>query len=263
MKLGSRGGACLEEYRAAAISEAVAGRIDVRTGQPYPAYKPSGIEWLGDIPAHWEMVPLKHWVRINAEVLSEATSPTVRFVYLDIGSVGTGCLTAQPRTLEFGEAPSRARRVVKQGDTLVSTVRTYLKAVYSVRASDELLIASTGFAVLSPKEKTDSRFVGYLVQSSEFTDLVTADSVGIAYPAIAETRLGALSVVVPPLIEQIAIAEYLDKATSTIDTAIANTRRELELLEEYRTRLISDVVTGQVDVREAAALIEAKQGTAP
>lgn len=49
----------LEEYRAATISEAVTGRIDVRTGQPYPAYKPSGIQWLGDIPAHWEVRRLK------------------------------------------------------------------------------------------------------------------------------------------------------------------------------------------------------------
>ncbi|MDE0675029.1 MAG: hypothetical protein OXI06_08130 [bacterium] len=56
-----------------------------------------------------------------------------------------------------------------------------------------------------------------------------------------------------------AITEYLDRVISKIDIALANTRREIELLEEYRTRLISDVVTGQVDVREAAALIEAKQ----
>ena len=57
----------------------------------------------------------------------------------------------------------------------------------------------------------------------------------------------------PPLPEQTAIVEYLDKATATIDTAITRARREIELLNEYRTRLTADVVTGKLDVREAAA----------
>ena len=243
----------LEELRASTISEAVTGQIDVRTGQPYLAYKSSGIAWLGQIPAHWEVVPLKHWVQINARVLPKATDPVLAFSYLDIGSVGTGMLIEAPKKLLFGGAPSRARRVVKQGDTLVSTVRTYLKAVYSVQNSDGLLICSTGLAVLSPNNHTDSRFVGYSAQSKGFTDRVTAESVGIAYPAIAETRLGALPAPIPLMAEQTAIAEYLDRATFKITKAIANTRREIELLQEYRTRMIADVVTGKLDVREAAA----------
>ena len=86
---------------------------------------------------------------------------------------------------------------------------------------------------------------------------------GSTFTELSKQKLASFRIALPPLTEQTTIAEYLDRLTSTIDTAIANTRRELELLEEYRTRLISDVVTGQVDVREAAALIEAKQGAAP
>lgn len=86
-----------------------------------------------------------------------------------------------------------------------------------------------------------------------FTDRVTTESIGIAYPAIAESRLRTFYICVPPLPEQAAIVEYLDKATADIDIAVARARREIELLREYRTRLIADVVTGKVDVREAVA----------
>ena len=72
----------------------------------------------------------------------------------------------------------------------------------------------------------------------------------MAFLMLASNLHGFLS---PPLSEQRAIATYLDKATSSIDTAIDRTRRQIELMEEYRTRLISDVVTGKIDVREVAA----------
>jgi Restriction endonuclease S subunits len=139
------------------------------------------------------------------------------------------------------------------GDTIISTVRTYLKAVCYVDRDAEALVCSTGFAVLTPGPSTQPKYVSYLVQSNTFTDRVTAESVGTAYPAIAEGRLGSFYVPVPPLPEQTAIVEYLDAQTSKLDTAIAAARREFELLREYRERLIADVVTGKVDVREVAA----------
>lgn len=84
------------------------------------------------------------------------------------------------------------------GDTLVSTVRTYLKAVYYVDGDAEALVCSTGFAVLTPGPGTQPKYVSYLVQSNTFTDRVTAESVGTAYPAIAEGRLGSFYVPFPP-----------------------------------------------------------------
>jgi type I restriction enzyme S subunit len=243
----------LEEYRQALIHQAVTGKIDVRTGKPYPAYKDSGVPWLGLVPEQWELKPLKRLVRLNSSVLPDTTPADYEFRYIDIGTVGTGFLTREPQRLRFGNAPSRARRVLHLGDTIISTVRTYLKAVYYVDRDAEALVCSTGFAVLTPGPSTQPKYVSYLVQSNTFTDRVTAESVGTAYPAIAEGRLGSFYVPVPPLPEQTAIVEFLDAQTAKLDAAIAAARREIELLREYRERLIADVVTGKVDVREVAA----------
>jgi len=243
----------LKEYRQTLIHQAVTGKIDVRTGMPYPAYKDSGVPWLGKVPEQWELKPLKRLVRLNASVLPDTTPADYEFRYIDIGTVGTGFLTREPQRLRFGNAPSRARRVLHMGDTIISTVRTYLKAVYYVDRDTEALVCSTGFAVLTPGPSTQPKYVSYLVQSNTFTDRVTAESVGTAYPAIAEGRLGSFYVPVPPLPEQTAIVEYLDAQTAKLDTAIAAARREIELLREYRERLIADVVTGKVDVRGVVA----------
>ena len=241
-------GELMEEYKRAVIQQAVTRGLD-----PDVPLKPSGVEWLGDIPEHWEVRRLKDWVSINETVLPETTDSNYRFNYIDIGSVATGKLLSDPVILSFSDAPSRARRVIKTGDTIFSTVRTYLKAVWFAEFVNSDLICSTGFAVLTPQKDAVGKFVSYLVQSSSFTDMITSESVGIAYPAIAEGNLGSFYVPVPPVEEQTAIVAYLDRLTSDIDAAIADTRREIELLEEYRTRLIADVVTGKLDVREAAA----------
>ena len=220
---------------------------------PYPAYKSSGVEWLGHIPAHWAVRRLKDWVTINRSVLPETTDPDFVFQYIDIGSVSTGVLTKKPQKMRFAASPSRARRIVREGDTIISTVRTYLKAVWFAQETHDNLICSTGFAVLTPDERAVPKFVSYLVQSHPFIEQVTANSVGMAYPAIAESRLGSFHLPLPPLPEQEAIAEYLDKEITNIDTTLNNTRREIELLQEYRTVLIADVVSGKVDVRDVAA----------
>jgi type I restriction enzyme S subunit len=130
--------------------------------KPYPAMKISGVEWLGEVPEQWETLPLKRWVKLNAAVLTESTPPEYEFRYLDIGSVGTGFLTEKPQRLRFSSAPSRARRIVRDGDTIVSTVRTYLNAVYYVDRDSEGLVCSTGFAVLTPPPSTAPKFVNYL-----------------------------------------------------------------------------------------------------
>ena len=239
----------LKEYRQAVIYESVTRGLD-----PDVPLKPSGVEWLGDVPAHWEVRRLKHWIKINEAVLPETTDPNFDFRYLEIGAVGTGVLVEEPSTIRFAHAPSRARRIVKSGDTIISTVRTYLKAVWFAEEVNDALICSTGFAVLTPRRATAPKFVSYVVQNNAFTDRVTAESVGIAYPAIAESRFRSFYVCVPPLAEQAAIAAYLDKQTAAIDAAMARAQREIDLLSEYRTRLIADVVTGQVDVREVAGL---------
>jgi len=188
------------------------------------ALKPSGIEWLGDVPEHWEVKPLKRWVRLNARTLGEKTSPDFEFRYVDIGSVQTGRLAKELERIRFEAAPSRARRVLRRGDTIISTVRTYLKAIWYVSEDADDLIASTGFAVLTPGKSVEPEYLGYVIQSSAFVNRVAANSIGIAYPAIAETVLGRFPVALPPTVEeQQAIVAHIKTESAPLDDAITRT----------------------------------------
>lgn len=241
--------ALLNEQKQSIIHRAVTRGLD-----PAAKLKPSGVEWLGDVPEHWEVRPLKWWADINRETLGQNTSEDFAFDYVDISSVGTGMLTASPERMTFKASPSRARRIVRLGDTLISTVRTYLKAIWYVDQDRSDLIASTGFAVLSPHEQVSPRFFAFALQSAAFINLVISRSDGVAYPAINETRLGSLKLALPPTLgEQDKIIAYLDEATVAYDQAIRSAQDEIALIQEFRTRLIADVVTGQLDVRAVAA----------
>jgi type I restriction enzyme S subunit len=241
--------ALLNEQKQAIIHRAVTRGLD-----PNVRLKPSGIPWLGDVPEGWEVKPLKHWAGINRRTLSQNTDPDYAFDYVDISAVATGYLSATPERMRFEASPSRARRIVQQGDTLISTVRTYLKAIYHVDRPWPDLIASTGFAVLTPRPSIDARFFGFVLQSKTLVDQVVANSIGVAYPAISETRLGSLHVCLPPSRqEQEGIINHLQTATVDFDRSIEATQREITLIQEFRTRQIADVVTGKLDVRAAAA----------
>ena len=96
-------------------------------------------------------------------------------------------------------------------------------------------------------------YVRLFLNSRLFLDQVDFEKAGVAISHFGPTHLGRMVITLPPEPEQQAIVEYIDKITNYIDAAIARTRRQIELVQEYRTRLISDVVTGKLDVREAAA----------
>ena len=219
--------------------------------RPNAPQRPAGLPYLPAIPAHWEVRRLKHWVGINQTTLSELTDPDFEFRYLEIGAVSAGAITGEPARIRFANAPSRARRIVRNGDTIISTVRTYLKAVWFAENLDDNLICSTGFAVLTPNQETVPKFVSYLVQSNSFTDRVSSESIGVAYPAISESKLSSFPVAVPPPDEQAEIVAYLDGEMGRIEAAMARDRRLAELYDEYRLRLIADAVTGRLDVRQA------------
>ena len=236
----------LTEQKLRIIDHAISRGLDTAV-----ALKASGIEWLGEVPEHWEVKPLKRWVRLNARTLGQKTNPDFEFRYVDIGSVQTGRLVKELERIRFEAAPSRARRVLRRGDTIISTVRTYLKAIWYVGEDADDLIASTGFAVLTPGTNVEPEYLGYVIQSSAFVNRVAANSIGIAYPAIAETVLGRFPVALPPTVdEQQAIVAHIKTESAPLDDAIARTEEEIKLIREYRDRLIADVVTGQVDVRD-------------
>ena len=215
----------------------------------YPNTRDSGVEWLGAVPAHWKVRRIKNWLRVNQAVLPEDADPGYEFNYLDISAVQAGRLVAGPKRLKFGSSPSRARRAVRAGDTIVSTVRPYLNAVWHVDEQASDLVASTGFAVLTPQAETEPAFVGFLCRSQPFVDSVTSRSVGVAYPAIPETQLAALTVAVPPLAEQTAIVRFLDYVDRRIRRYIRAKETLIALLEEQKQAVIHQAVTGRTDVQ--------------
>ena len=187
-----------------------------------------------------QVIPLKHVAGINERVLSADTDSDFEFRYVDISAVGHGSLVAEPELIRFGDAPSRARRLVGMGDTIISTVRTYLRAVWPVNGPTDDLVVSTGFAVLTPR-RVDPRYFSWWLRSDAFIEEVVARSVGVSYPAINALDLGDLPVRVPPREEQRAIADYLDRETTRIDALRTRKRRLIALLGEREKRLVDDI----------------------
>lgn len=193
----------------------------------------------------WNRVPLKAVAGINERTLPESTPPDFEFRYVDISSVGRGRLEAEPQRMTFEGSPSRARRLVRAGDTIMSTVRTYLRAVWPVHESDnpESLVVSTGFAVLTPRE-LDPRYFAWYAQSDPFIEEVVARSNGISYPAINATDLGRFRVPKPPAVAQRAIADFLDAETSRIDALLDKKRHLARLVDERVSAMINERLDG-------------------
>ncbi|MHB8719293.1 MAG: restriction endonuclease subunit S domain-containing protein [Candidatus Dormibacteria bacterium] len=189
-------------------------------------------------------VPLKHVADLNPETLEETTNPDHAFRYIDIAATGRGDLVTEPESMTFGTAPSRARRVLRTGDTIMSTVRTYLRAVWTLRTGDRDLVASTGFVCLRPRKFMDPAFLGWTVQSDIVVEDVVARSVGVSYPAINPSQVGEIKISTFPVATQRAIADYLDRETARIDALIAAKRRMLELLEERWQGVMRAAVSG-------------------
>lgn len=211
----------------------------------YQGYKDSGVSWIGEIPVDWSIKKLKYYTTTNDEVLTENTAPNYEFRYVDIGSVTLQNGIEHYQGFSFEDAPSRARRIVRTGDVIVSTVRTYLKAVASIR-DDKDVIASTGFAVIRPKE-VDSRFLAYSLANHYFVETVSSRSVGVSYPAINASEMVDIKNVLPPNDVQKCIADYLDRKTAAVDTAISDKEKLIQLLEEQRTSIICSAVTKGID----------------
>ncbi|SJZ76489.1 restriction endonuclease subunit S [Novilysobacter spongiicola] len=213
----------------------------------YPEYKDSGVEWIGDIPSHWAATPISMLATLNDETLPESTDAELEIEYVDIGSVSLTGGIERSEALTFSNAPSRARRIVRDGDVLVSTVRTYLKAIAPVVSPAPNLIASTGFAVVRPKSGQYSGYLKYGLQCEAFVHQVIARSTGVSYPAINASDLARIPLWTPSFGEQHAIASFLDRETAKIDALIAEQEKLLALLAEKRQATISRAVTRGLD----------------
>jgi type I restriction enzyme S subunit len=197
---------------------------------------------LGEVPEAWRVERLKYSVSINDEALPETTDPDFEFKYVDIGSVDGDIGIIKKELMIFESAPSRARRKVKSGDVIVSTVRTYLKAIAPISDENENTIVSTGFAVIRPL-KICAKFLSYALRESSFVESVVARSVGVSYPAVNSSDIGGITIPLPSGDEQTAIADFLDRESGRLDTLIAKKHALIGLLKEKRTALISQTVT--------------------
>ena len=200
--------------------------------------------WKENIPAHWQVLPLKYTITYNDDKLTDQTDENFEFDYVDIGSVtyGKGIETFQH--MKFSDAPSRARRIVKPKDVIMSTVRTYLKATAEIEEHNNPIIVSTGFMVMRARNGVMlPDFLGYIAQSDGLVSEIECQSYGASYPAINAEEIAGLSIPLPPIPEQQAIVRYLDAKCAVIDEAIKRHKKIIEKVEEYRTNTITNMVT--------------------
>jgi type I restriction enzyme, S subunit len=209
----------------------------------YSQINNSGIQWIEKIPKHWKVERIKYRVKINEKTLDDKTDPNLEILYIDVGSVHAGGKIDEPEKMSFKDAPSRARRIINQNDTIVSTVRTYLKAIAFIDETKRNCICSTGFVVIS-SDSIDPKFLYLSLTSQHFVDTIEANSKGVAYPAINPPQLGNLKISFPPTkTEQKQIVSYLDEKTKKIDSEIIKNQNLIKLLREKRQSEINRTIT--------------------
>jgi type I restriction enzyme S subunit len=199
-------------------------------------------------PSVVEQRRLKYAATINDEALAEDTEPDYELQYVDIGNVDSSGSVHEIATYRFADAPSRARRQVRDGDVIISTVRTYLQAIAPIQQPPDNLIVSTGFAVVRPRASVfDAGFCKYALREPAFLAEVEMRSVGVSYPAINASDLGDIQIHLPALQHQRAVANYLDKETARLDGLVAAKERVLGLVAEKWQALITRAVTRGLD----------------
>ena len=204
--------------------------------------KDSGVEWIGEIPKDWPINRVKYVCTEVLDQLPANTAPDFEFDYVDISSVTYDNGIINKETMLFSTAPSRARRIVRSGDIIFSTVRTYLKAIALIGEQEENVIASTGFAVYR-SISSDQRFLFYAMQNHSFVSTIEAHSTGVSYPAIASSKISSFHIVFPDITEQRRIVSKLDAKCSQLDKVVEQTRVTIEEYKKLKQAIITEAVT--------------------
>lgn len=193
-------------------------------------------------------IRLKYAATINDEALPENVDPDFEIAYIDIGNVDSSGTIHEIASYRFEAAPSRARRIVRDGDVIISTVRTYLQAIAPIVAPPENLIVSTGFAVIRPSPgKLDPGFCRYALREPRFLAEVEMRSTGISYPSINASEVGEISIRLPDYPRQQAVAAHLDDELARIDALFDAKQKLLSLLAEKRRTLVAEAVMRGLD----------------
>lgn len=249
--------ALLEEQKQTIFDQAVTGQIDVQTGQPYPSYKQSGVDWVGAVPEHWEVRKLgqlgQFFKGVGGTKADEVKHgvPCVR--YGDLYTTHEFFITKSRTYVTKERAVDYTP--IRYGDVLFAGSGETIDEIGKSAANLLSGQACCGgdVIVFRPRKSCNARFLGYATDSWSSSNQKSTMGRGITVMHIYGTTLRYVSVVLPSLKEQNTIVEFLDRTAEKVRRAKTLTQRKIELLQEYRTRLIADVVTGKLDVREAAA----------
>lgn len=203
----------------------------------------SGVPWIGDVPEHWEVRRLKQCARL---VMGQSP-PGHACSLLPGRPFLQGCAEFGDRHPVPEQSCERPNKVAPQGSILLS-VRAPVGRLN--RANTEYGIGRGLCAILPYPADLQTDFAYYQLEALK--EHLLASATGSTYDAVSVSDIGNHVILLPPKAEQARIASYLDGATANFEASVSGVRREIELLTEYRTRLIADVVTGRLDVREAA-----------
>ncbi|MBL8388633.1 MAG: restriction endonuclease subunit S [Hydrogenophaga sp.] len=197
---------------------------------------------MNELPESWTTAPLS---AISTDVTQRVPGETETFTYIDIGSVNrdTKAITT-PQVLLGKDAPSRARKQVAKGDTLVSMTRPNLNAVALVPPSLDGQIASTGFDVLRPLDGVDPRWLAYLVRTEQFVSAMSELVQGALYPAVRTKDVRAFVAPIAPSAEQSRIADQLDTLLARINACHHRLDKIPALLKRFRKAVLDAATTG-------------------
>ena len=246
--------ALLEEERQAIVNRAVIRGLD-----PNARLKPSGVPWLGDVPEHWEVRRLRTVAVMRVSNVDKHTRedevPVRLCNYVDVYK-NDRITSAMPFMAATASRDEIERFRLESGDVLITKdSETWddigVPALVAESAHD--ILSGYHLALLRPTNEILGSYLARTLQSKGVAYQFHVRANGVTRYGLTHNGIQSVSLPLPPLPEQTAIVEYLDKATADIDAAIARARRQIELVQEYRTRLIADVVTGKLDVRARAA----------
>lgn len=200
----------------------------------------------GHLPRGWTKCIVND-VTLPVETADPKGTPESEFLYLDISAIDneTQQLTT-PKRYRGKEAPSRARQVVAENDTLFSTVRTYLKNIAMVPAAFHGQIASTGFAVLRPNAAIHPKFLFHYTLTTSFLNPLGELQRGSSYPAVRENDVRSQQLALPPLNEQRRIVAKIEELFSELDKGIENLKQARAQLAVYRQSLLKHAFEGHL-----------------
>ena len=225
----------------------------------YPTYKPSGFEWLGEVPEHWEVWQIGHFARVgngstpsrgNNSYWTDGTYPWLNSSSVNAGTVTTSDQYVTEMALRECHLPR-----VPAGSVLVAiTGQGKTRGKAAVLSFDATINQHIAFITLrKPGEIVTAEYLQRFLVAA-YTELRRmSDDSGSTKGALTCEDLRHFRVVLPPIPAQKAILQSIDDGLAEVERALRVAESEIDLLREYRTRLIADVVTGKLDVREAAA----------